>query len=195
MRYRGNTPGPQGDQLGDAPAGFGGPNMGRGRGPGMRRGPGHEHGRGRGGRTRRGDMKWALLSALSDGPGHGYELIQRIDERTGGRWRPSPGSVYPTLQMLDDSGLVRSSQQDDKRVYEITEAGQAELASRTEEVGGQPWMATEGVSSYGSFRQAMGGLAMAMKQVGMTGDPALVEQATAILDEARRKLYRLLADA
>lgn len=165
-----------------------------GRGPG--RGIGHDHGRGRGPRTRRGDMKWALLSALSEGPGHGYELIQRIEERTGGRWRPSPGSVYPTLQMLDDGGLVRANQQDDKRVYEITEAGQAELATRTAEVGGQPWMRdTEEASTHGSFRHAIGRLVMAAKQVGMAGNPELVEQATEIIDEARRKLYRLLAEA
>ena len=58
--------------------------------------------RGRGGRMRRGDTRYALLSALTDGPGHGYELIQRLEERTGGRWKPSPGSVYPTLQLLAD---------------------------------------------------------------------------------------------
>jgi DNA-binding PadR family transcriptional regulator len=79
---------------------------------------------------RRGDTRFALLSALVDGPGHGYELIQRLEDRTGGRWKPSPGSVYPTLQLLEETGLVRSEQRDDKRVYEITEAGQTALAGR-----------------------------------------------------------------
>ncbi|MGD9998580.1 MAG: PadR family transcriptional regulator [Ilumatobacteraceae bacterium] len=140
-------------------------------------------------------MKWALLSALADGPGHGYELIQRIEERTGGRWRPSPGSVYPTLQMLDEQGLVRSSQVDDKRVYEITEAGQGELATRTADAGGTPWMRDDEGSSHGNFRHAMGRFIMAAKQVAMTGSPELVDQAVEIMDEARRKLYRLLADS
>jgi DNA-binding PadR family transcriptional regulator len=141
-------------------------------------------------------MKWALLSALSDGPGHGYELIQRIEERTDGRWKPSPGSVYPTLQMLDDGGSVKATQQDDKRVYEITEAGQAELAARTAEVGGQPWMRdTEAGSTHGSFRHALGRMVMASKQVAMAGNPEMVEQATEIIDEARRKLYRLLSES
>lgn len=193
MRYRANTPGPcRGDgSPSDDPTEFrGGPR----RGPG--RGAGHDHGRGRGPRTRRGDMKWALLSALSEGPGHGYELIQRIEERTGGRWRPSPGSVYPTLQMLDDGGLVRSDQLDDKRVYEITEAGQAELTTRTEAAGGQPWMRdTDDTSAHGSFRHALGRFVMAAKQVSTAGNPELVDQATEIMDEARRQLYRLLAEA
>ena len=73
-------------------------------------------------RTRRGDIRLALLSGLTDGPAHGYELIQRLSDRSGGRWKPSPGSVYPTLQMLEDAGFASSSQQDDKRVYAITEA-------------------------------------------------------------------------
>jgi DNA-binding PadR family transcriptional regulator len=147
------------------------------------------------GRMRRGDTRFALLSALTEGPGHGYELIQRLEERTGGRWKPSPGSVYPTLQLLEETGLVRGEQRDDKRVYSITEAGQTELASRIEEPGGAPWMAGSDAGPHGRLRQAVMGLMMASKQIGMQGNSELVEQAATIVADARRKLYQLLADA
>ena len=150
----------------------------------------------RGGRTRRGDIRFALLSALSDEPAHGYELIQRLEERTGGRWKPSPGSVYPTLQMLEESGMVTGSQQDDKRVYAITDAGRTALAGRMAEgPGAPPWMSTDQADGHGGLRQAMGQLALAIKQVAMTGNPEHIAAATAIVTEARRKLYQLLADA
>lgn len=172
--------------------------MGRefGFGPG---GPGAGRGRPRprpgGPRMRRGDTRLALLGALADGPAHGYELIQRLEERTQGRWKPSPGSVYPTLQLLEEQGFVRGEQCDDKRVYSITEAGQTELATRTEEAGGPPWMLADDDTGHGGFRHALGQLVMASKQVAMQGDAKLVEQATAVLNDARRKLYALLAEA
>jgi DNA-binding PadR family transcriptional regulator len=163
--------------------------MGRGRGAGF--------GPGRGGpRARRGDIRLALLTALGDGPAHGYELIQRLEERSGGRWKPSPGSVYPTLQMLEDADLVRSSQRDDKRVYEITEAGQTELAKRVEETGGPAWFTdSEGAGGHHAFRHSIGQLVMAAKQVGMAGNSATLASATEIINDARRKLYQLLSEA
>src|ERR1700686_26525 len=93
---------------------------GRGRGRGMRRmdGPGGSWGGGRG-RMRRGDIRRAILSSLREEPGHGYEVMRRLENRSGGIWRPSPGSVYPTLQMLEDEGLVRSESRDGTRVYEL----------------------------------------------------------------------------
>lgn len=136
-------------------------------------------------------MRFALLAALQDGPAHGYELIQRLEERTGGRWKPSPGSVYPTLQLLEEAGLVTAGQQDDKRVYTISDAGTAALQERLAD-GTPPWMSPgEG----GDLRQAVGQLVMAAKQVGMAGNADHVQQATAIITEARRKLYQLLAEA
>ena len=178
-----------------------GPRRGAGRsergepgfGRGMGFGPG---GRGRpGGRTRRGDIRIVLLSALTDGPGHGYELIQRIEQRTDGRWRPSPGSVYPTLQMLEDAEHVTSSQQGDKKVYSITEAGQMELQKLVEQSGMPPWVADGDPSGHGDFRKAVGGLIQATKQVAMAGTPEQLTAVTAILDEARRKVYKLLAES
>src|SRR5262245_53094487 len=97
----------------------------QGRGP-HGRGRRHEHHGGppwarRGGRMRRGDIRTSLLAILEEGPGHGYELIQRLEEKSDGAWRPSPGSVYPTLQMLEDEGLVRSVERDGRRIFGLTE--------------------------------------------------------------------------
>ena len=97
--------------------------------------------RGGGRRMRRGDIRTALLTALEDGPAHGYEVINRLEEKSGGMWRPSPGSVYPTLQLFEDEGLVRSEERDGKRVYELTDAGRAQATERAERMGAEPWNA------------------------------------------------------
>src|SRR3954453_6514862 len=92
------------------------PFRGRGRGRGLGSRPDMR-------RMRRGDIRTAILAVLVEKPGHGYEIIQAVEERSGGGWRPSAGSIYPTLQLLEDEGLVTSSERDGKRVYEVTEAG------------------------------------------------------------------------
>jgi DNA-binding PadR family transcriptional regulator len=138
---------------------------------------------------RRGDIRTAVLAVLAEQPGHGYEVIQSLEEKSGGAWRPSPGSIYPTLQLLEDEGLVRSEERDGKRVYEVTDAGREESAKRLEDAGGPPWK-TGGPD----FRGLIGGIAMAYKQVQMAGSSTQVEQATEILRDARRQLYRLLAE-
>ena len=86
------------------------------------------------GRARRGEVRYVLLDALRDGPKHGYEIVKALEERTSGQYVPSPGTVYPTLQYLEDEGLVHSDQQAERRVYELTEAGRAELDAHAEEV-------------------------------------------------------------
>src|SRR5437763_15200689 len=95
-------------------------------------GHGHPHGPRR---MRRGDIRTAVLAVLSEGPGHGYDVMQRLEDKTEGAWRPSPGSVYPTLQLLADEGLARSVERDGKRVYELTDACRAETQRRIEEAG------------------------------------------------------------
>jgi DNA-binding PadR family transcriptional regulator len=95
---------------------------------------GERRGRGRHDRMERGTLRYVLLDALKDGPKHGYEVIKSLDERTEGRYAPSPGTVYPTLQYLDDLGLVRAEQADERRVYAITDAGRTELAAHDEVV-------------------------------------------------------------
>jgi len=82
--------------------------------------------------VRKGELKYVLLQLLADEPMHGYEVIRRLEEESGGAYSPSPGSVYPTLQMLEDQGYVSSEQRDGKRVYEITAAGRAFLDQHTE---------------------------------------------------------------
>ena len=89
------------------------------------------------GRARRGDVRLALLRLLAEEPRNGYQLMQTIEERSDGRWRPSPGSVYPTLAQLEDEGLVRSTESDGARHFEITDAGREHLETRADEPA--PW--------------------------------------------------------
>jgi len=84
-------------------------------------------GRGPGRRVDRGDVKYLILSVLKDGPKHGYEIIREIESRSQGAYTPSPGTIYPTLQMLEDIGYVRSQTRDERRVYELTESGRVYL--------------------------------------------------------------------
>src|SRR3954451_14923530 len=157
----------------------------------------HDHHEGRPGRGRmgRGDVRSALLIALLDGAGHGYELIQALEAKTGGRWRPSPGSVYPALQLLSDEGLVTSSEEDGKRIFTLTDAGREQAEQHVESLG-YPWEAMDrGRSDNGGLRVAVRDLHLAAKQVGMTGSPEAVTSATEILTKARKDLYRLLAEA
>ena len=86
-------------------------------------------------RARRGDARYILLDALRDGPKHGYEIIKALEERSAGQYVPSPGTVYPTLQYLEDQGLVRSTQEAERRVFQLTEAGNTELTAQAEQVG------------------------------------------------------------
>ncbi len=144
-------------------------------------------------RMRRGDIRTAVLSALQEGPGHGYELMSRLSERTGGRWRPSPGSVYPMLQALQDEGLVTSEETDGKRVFSLTESGQTEATERVAS-NGSPWELGND-DAHHKLRTAVMQFVGAAKQVGMSGAPETLEKAEGIVTEARRKLYQLLAES
>jgi DNA-binding PadR family transcriptional regulator len=144
------------------------------------------------GRMRRGDVRAAVLRVLSEGPAHGYQVIRTLEERSGGLWRPSPGSVYPTLQMLEDEGLVRSTEQDGKRVYELTEAGDAEAG--TQHV--PQWEAERGGGERArGLREAVGQLHVAAKQVAQAGEPEQIEAAVGVIRDARSRLYQLLAES
>ena len=144
----------------------------------------------RGGRRmRRGDIRGALLSGLADGPAHGYELINRLEERSGGMWRPSAGSVYPTLQLLQEEGLIAGHDEDGKRVFELTEAGRSAAEQARERA---PWGGDE-PTGHGELRQAVRTLMLAARQVAAAGNESQVTAATAIVTEARQRIYRLLA--
>jgi DNA-binding PadR family transcriptional regulator len=144
---------------------------------------------------RRGDIRTALLAVLVDGPGHGYELIQRLEEKSDGAWRPSPGSVYPTLQLLDDEGLVTGIERDGKRIFEITDAGRAEAEARIAEAGAPPWeLVGRGGRPSGELRESFGHLALAIRQVAGAGTDDQRERAVAVLKDARKQLYAILAE-
>ena len=156
-----------------------------------------DHGPGMGrrdGRRRRGDIRTALLAVLSEGPGHGYEIMQRIEDKSGGAWRPSPGSVYPSLQLLEDEGLVRATDRDGKRIYEITDTGRAEAERRIEESGGAPWADAGRGTGVGRLFGALRQVALAARQVARAGTPAQVDQAAEIMEDTRRRLYQLLIE-
>ena len=153
----------------------------------------HRGRRGRG-RMRRGAIRDAVLLVLADQPRHGYDVMNELAERSGGMWRPSPGSVYPTLQQLEDEGLVRAAEVDDKRVFALTDGGRAE-AEKVQERG-SPWSTLDdGVSSdrRALFQSAMQA-GVAASQVAQAGSGEQIASARAILDDTRKQLYRLLAD-
>ena len=151
-------------------------------------------GRGRGGpRARRGDVRAAILALLEEEPMHGYEMINRISEKTGGLWNPSPGSVYPTLQLLADEGLVTAKIEQDRKTYELTESGKEAAA---EVVDDTPWAkeeAFEAAAPHSPLPKAGLDLAQAVSQVARTGTQEQKEQAKELLDETRRKIYAILA--
>jgi DNA-binding PadR family transcriptional regulator len=124
---------------------------------------------------------------------HGYEIIQELAERSAGVWRPSPGSVYPTLQMLEDEGLIRGEETSGKRRFTLTDTGRAEADAR---VGPPPWeQATQGVDPQAmALRDSLMQTASAVRQVAMAGNPDQQAKATEVLAEARRKLYAMLAE-
>jgi DNA-binding PadR family transcriptional regulator len=157
---------------------------GHGSGPSRR-------GRGRG---RRGDVRLALLRLLAEEPRNGYQLIQTVEERSEGLWRPSPGSVYPTLAQLEDEGLIRSVETDGNRRFEITDAGREHLDGRTQEPA--PWEPAEETAEnpLAELVPLVIQIGKATFQVAAVGDRATRDQARAVLADTRRSLYRLLAD-
>ncbi|MFI9272570.1 PadR family transcriptional regulator [Kitasatospora sp. NPDC052896] len=176
---------------------FGGP-FGGGAFGGPFGGPFHGHGgRGRGrhggGRARRGDVRASLLALLKERPMHGYEMITEIGERTAGAWRPSPGSVYPTLQLLEEEGLIQAQEGGGKRLFTLTEAGRAEAEAGSAE----PWLETgRGVDweKVQEARQALSAVEHAVRQVMGTGTEEQRAKGLAVLAEARKKLYLILAE-
>jgi DNA-binding PadR family transcriptional regulator len=143
---------------------------------------------------RRGDIRTALLGVLAEGPGHGYDLMRRLEEKSGGAWRPSAGSVYPTLQQLEDEGLVTPAESDGKRVYTLTDAGTGEAERRAAEGGADAWWNDRSGSVHpGHLFRAIGALGLAAKQVVRAGTAEQLGAAVDIVDRARKEIYGLLA--
>ncbi len=161
--------------------------------------PEHPHGgmrnffrHGPGGRAaRRGNVRNAILALLADAPMHGYQVITELESRTGGQWRPSAGSVYPTLQQLEDEGLVSSDLVEGRRTYSLTDAGRTTAAELP--ASSQPWLDPDLTDAVDLRRQARG-LIDAAVQVRRMGSPTATKAATEVLTEARRRLYAILAE-
>jgi DNA-binding PadR family transcriptional regulator len=158
-------------------------------GPG---GPGF-HGR-RGRRARRGDVRAAALLLLAEEPRNGYQLMQEIEQRSDGVWRPSPGSVYPALQQLEDEGLVRV-EGEGRKAYTLSDEGRAYVESHAAELG-TPWDAVKGDMGEGAWELmgAMRQIGAALFQLTHSGTEEQRQQAREVLADTRRALYRILAE-
>ena len=176
--------GPRGGRYGRG-GGFGGP-FGPGRGG--------EYGppsRGRG-RRRRGEIRVALLLLLSEEPRNGYQLMQSIEERSGGQWRPSPGSIYPTLAQLEDEGLITATDQEVGKLFELTDQGREQVQQHKDQT--PPWEDSDEPEAAGDLRGQMRQLHVAAMQVGYAGRNDQIARAAKALAEARRAIYAILAE-
>jgi DNA-binding PadR family transcriptional regulator len=156
------------------------------------RGRGRDRMRGSAGRV---SVRDALLALLKERPMHGYEMIQELEQRTGGVWRPSPGSVYPTLQLLEDEGLIVSEESEGRKRFTLTDRGRTE-ADRSGDDDTAPWdrFGEDEMTAARDIRDAIGGIMQALRQVGFAGTDEQRTRALQVLNETRRKLYAILAE-
>jgi DNA-binding PadR family transcriptional regulator len=150
---------------------------------------------GRGPRARKGDVRAAMLVLLAEEPRNGYGLMQEIERRSGGVWRPSPGSVYPALSQLEDEGLVRTTAGEGRKQYELTDQGRAYVEEHRDTLA-EPWNEVAGEMGSGVFelRSLASQVTAALMQVAFAGSEAQVEEAKKVLADTRRALYRILAE-
>jgi DNA-binding PadR family transcriptional regulator len=160
---------------------------------------GHKFGRGMGregmmggwrgaGRARRGDIKFLILDVLAEAPRHGYDVITALEEKSQGRYRPSAGSVYPTLTMLEEGGYITGETADGKRVFTITERGHELLKKK-------PADAEENADESVDLRGSVMKLGAAVMQAARASDAASQLKVREILDVARREIYTILAES
>lgn len=146
-------------------------------------------------RARRGAVGTAILTLLDEQPMHGYELIGELEDRSGGRWKPSAGSIYPALHRLEERGFispVSDAADDGKRRFELTDTGRQRLAERGDDAT-PPWDDAN-LSRHGELRRAMAELSGPAKQIGRFGTTEQVDAAVAAVKETTAKLYQLLAE-
>lgn len=143
-------------------------------------------------RAGRGEVRSAVLALLAERPMHGYQIIREIEERSGGSWKPSAGSVYPTLQLLADEGLISAEESNDRKIYSLTEAGREASAGSDSSV---PWGASDQQPQpgFGALPKAGVELAQAAAQLGRSGSAKQVQEGIEVLEDARRRLYSILA--
>jgi DNA-binding PadR family transcriptional regulator len=158
-------------------------------------GPGRGDGHGRH-RARRGALLGAVLTLLDERPMHGYELITELEDRSEGRWRPSPGAMYPALKKMVMHELVTAEEIDGKRQFSLTDAGRerlAEVRAKRDDDAGEPWEQT-GTGGRGELRGSVAELIGQARQIGRFGTTDQIEQARGVFDDAKRKLYAILAE-
>jgi DNA-binding PadR family transcriptional regulator len=149
----------------------------------------------RGPRARRGDIRAGILALLKEAPRNGYQIMQELEQRSQGLWRPSPGSIYPALQQLEDEGLVQAETAGVGKTFKLTDAGRAYVETHAAEVAA-PWGAMSDAAGDGFLplvnlmRQVMA----AAVQVVHNGTAGQQAEAQKVLAEARRSLYRILAE-
>jgi DNA-binding PadR family transcriptional regulator len=158
-------------------------------------GPGGGGPRGRGRKARRGDIRTAALLLLNEEPRNGYQIMQEVEERSDGVWRPSPGSVYPALQQLEDEGLIRSEELDGRKLFKLTDAGREYVEQRDKDKPA-PWEQMSGDVSDQAHElgRLIREVASAFTQVVKTGSEAQMGEARKVLTTTRKDLYRILAD-
>jgi len=151
--------------------------------------------RGRGRKARRGDIRTAALLLLNEEPRNGYEIMQEVEERSDGVWRPSPGSVYPALAQLEDEGLIRSQELEGRKLFALTDEGLAFVKERGEDKQA-PWDQMSGDVSAQAHElgKLIREVASAFAQVIKTGSEAQMGEARKVLAATRKDLYRILAD-
>ena len=144
-------------------------------------------------RMRKGDVRSAVLRLLNESPMHGYQIISEIDTRSGGAWKPSPGSVYPTLQMLVDEGLLDSKETKGRRTYSLTSAGVEVAAAEAEKPA--PWETGFDRPTGPRGTLALSGvkIAKAAAEVARVGSPEQMEKAAKIIDDAAKKLSAIVS--
>lgn len=146
-------------------------------------------------RRDRGEVRLAILLLLDEQPRHGYEIISELTERSEGRWRPSPGAVYPVLKRLSKEGLIAPSETDGKKIFALTPAGKA-LVDQQREQWGEPWAraADEGSPEVDALWTEGRQLGAAVWQISQSDDAEQVSAAAQVLAEARKRIYRMLAE-
>ena len=148
-----------------------------------------------GGRRRapRGDVRTAVLLLVAEQPMHGYELMQAIAERTGGAWTPSPGAVYPTINQLEDEGLVTITADAGRKLVTLTDAGRQQLVEHRQ-AWGDPFAGFDPAAPEADLHRLLHDLVEATRQVARAGTSTQQAAAAKVLTDARRSLYLLLAD-
>ena len=145
-------------------------------------------------KARRGDVRAAILAVLAEQSLNGYQIIQEIAQRSHGVWKPSPGSIYPTLQQLEDEGLVHADEEAGRRTFSLTEEGRTYVAEHADEVAA-PWEAmAEPDDAADSLKPLIGQVAAAIWQIVAVGTPEQQSRAREALIELRSKLYAILSE-